>query len=61
MLRTWRYFLPLAIFIGLLWFLYTGLSLNPRDIPSALINKPTPVFSLPQLHAPEKKLGNADM
>lgn len=61
MLRTWRFFLPLAIFVGLLWFLYTGLSLNPREIPSALINKPTPSFELAQLHTPDKKLGNADM
>ena len=61
MLRTWRYFLPLAIFVGLLWFLYTGLSLNPREIPSALINKPTPGFELAQLHSPDKKFGNTDM
>ena len=61
MLRTWRYFLPLAIFVGLLWFLYAGLSLNPREIPSALINKPTPSFELAQLHSPDKKLGNADL
>ena len=61
MLRTWRYFLPLVIFFGLLWFLYAGLSLNPREIPSALLNKPTPGFELAQLHSPEKKLSNADM
>ncbi len=61
MLRTWRYFLPLAIFFGLLWFLYTGLSLNPREIPSALLNKPAPSFELPQLHLPAQKLGTADM
>lgn len=61
MLRTWRYFLPLAIFFGLLWFLWTGLSLNPREIPSALINKPAPGFELAQLQAPDKKLGLADM
>ena len=61
MLRTWRYLLPLAIFFGLLWFLYTGLSLNPREIPSALLNKPVPSFELAQLHAPAQKLGSADM
>ncbi len=61
MTRLWRYFLPLAIFFGLCWFLWKGLSLNPREIPSALINKPAPEFSLPQLHAPDKKLGPADM
>jgi cytochrome c biogenesis protein CcmG, thiol:disulfide interchange protein DsbE len=59
--RAWRYFLPLAIFIGLVWFLWKGLALDPRKIPSALINQPTPAFSLPQLHAPDKKLTAADM
>jgi cytochrome c biogenesis protein CcmG/thiol:disulfide interchange protein DsbE len=59
--RVWRYTLPLIIFFGLVWFLWKGLSLNPREIPSALINKPVPVFSLPQLHEPDKQLGAADM
>lgn len=61
MLRTWRFFLPLTIFFGLLWFLWTGLSLNPRDLPSALLNKPVPEFSLPLLHDPSKHLSAADM
>lgn len=61
MARIWRYFLPLAIFFALCWFLWKGLSLNPREIPSALINKPAPVFSLPQLHKPDQVLGPADM
>lgn len=60
-LRAWRYALPLAIFFGLVWFLYKGLSLNPREIPSALLNKPVPEFSLPQLHQPDKTLTAADM
>src|SRR5580765_1602124 len=59
--RTWRYALPLIIFFGLVWFLWKGLSLDPREIPSALINKPVPVFSLPQLREPGKQLGSADM
>jgi cytochrome c biogenesis protein CcmG/thiol:disulfide interchange protein DsbE len=53
--------LPLAIFGTLLWFFYQGLFLNPREVPSALINKPTPEFSLPQLGAPEKKFSPADL
>ncbi len=44
-----RYLLPLATFIVLAIFLYVGLSLNPRDIGSTRIDKPAPVFSLPQL------------
>ena len=60
-LRAWRYLLPLAIFFGLLWFMWKGLSLNPREIPSALLNKPVPTFSLPLLHDPSRSLGAADM
>ena len=60
-LRAWRYLLPLAIFFGLLWFMWRGLSLNPREIPSALLNNPVPAFSLPLLHDPSRSLGAADM
>jgi cytochrome c biogenesis protein CcmG/thiol:disulfide interchange protein DsbE len=59
--RTWRYLLPLAIFFGLVGFLWKGLSLNPREIPSALLNKPAPAFVLPQLHDAGKQLSAADM
>jgi cytochrome c biogenesis protein CcmG/thiol:disulfide interchange protein DsbE len=58
--RAWQFFLPLAIFFGLLWFFYQGLFLNPREVPSALINKPTPNFVLPQLHAPDKTFSPAE-
>lgn len=59
--KAWRYFLPLAIFAGLVAFLYKGLSLDPRALPSVLINKPVPEFSLPQLREPHKTLSAADM
>jgi cytochrome c biogenesis protein CcmG, thiol:disulfide interchange protein DsbE len=59
--RAWHYFLPLAIFGGLCWFFYQGLFLNPREVPSALIGKPAPTFSLPQLHAPAQTFSTADM
>lgn len=59
--RAWRYFLPLAIFFALLAFLYVGLGLNPREIPSALIGKPAAPFKLPQLHEPTKTLSPADL
>jgi len=50
--RAWQFFLPLAVFFGLLWFFYKGLFLNPREVPSALIDKPVPAFSLPRLDEP---------
>jgi cytochrome c biogenesis protein CcmG, thiol:disulfide interchange protein DsbE len=61
LVKAWRYFLPLAIFFGLVWFLWRGLGLNPKDIPSALIDKPAPQFTLPILHEPEKTMSTADM
>ncbi len=59
--RLWRYLLPLVIFVVLVGFMWRGLSLNPREIPSALINKPVPAFVLPLLHDPTKTLSAADM
>ena len=59
--RAWQYLLPLVIFAGLVWFMWQGLSLNPREIPSALINKPVPAFVLPLLHDPTKTLSAVDM
>ncbi len=59
--KAWRYFLPLAIFFGLLGFLYKGLSLDPRELKSVLINKPVPDFTLPQLHQPNKTLSASEM
>src|SRR5690349_18061115 len=61
MTRLLRFALPLAIFVGLVFFLWKGLSLNPREIPSPLVDKAVPQFSLPQLHAPDSKLSQADL
>jgi cytochrome c biogenesis protein CcmG/thiol:disulfide interchange protein DsbE len=59
--KAWRYFLPLAIFLGLCVFLWKGLSLNPREIPSALLNKSVPSFELALLHDNAKKFSPAQM
>ena len=42
-------FLPLIVFIALGVVLYRGLFLNPQELPSALIGKPMPEFSLTKL------------
>lgn len=54
-------FLPLIIFIVLLIFLAIGLGLKPREVPSPLINKPAPAFSLPVLGEPDKMLAQKDL
>jgi len=56
-----KYVVPLMLFMVMAGFLAMGLKLNPRDIPSPLINKAAPGFSLPILATPEKVLSNADL
>ena len=50
-------FIPLAIFVVLGILFWRGLSLDPNEMPSALLNKPVPAFELPVLHAPENPNG----
>ena len=56
-----RYLLPLAGFLVLVGFLAFGLKLDPREVPSPLIDKPAPAFSLPLLDAPDRRLSTQDM
>src|SRR5664279_3755741 len=60
-MKSLRFVLPLAVFLLLIGFLYIGLYRDPREVPSPLVNKPAPAFSLAQLDDPAKKLGPADM
>jgi len=54
-------YLPLGIFVVIAAFLAIGLFLDPREVPSPLINKPAPAFSLPQLHQPAQTFARDDM
>ncbi|MCF8149457.1 MAG: DsbE family thiol:disulfide interchange protein [Burkholderiaceae bacterium] len=56
-----RFLIPLAVFIVLVIFLAIGLTLNPRDLPSPLKDKPAPAFTLPQLAAADQSFSPADM
>ena len=55
-----RFLLPLGAFVVLVVFLFVGLKLNPREVPSPLIGKPAPAFQLQQLHEPAKTLTPKD-
>ena len=57
---TLRGFIPLAVFLLLIALLWAGLKLDPRKIPSPLVDKPAPEFSLPRLDAPEKTVNSKD-
>ncbi|CAN7578100.1 DsbE family thiol:disulfide interchange protein [Pseudomonas solani] len=52
--------LPLAIFLGVAVFLYRGLFLDPAELPSALIDKPFPAFSLQSVDG-SRTLTEADL
>ncbi|MBE0615312.1 MAG: DsbE family thiol:disulfide interchange protein [Burkholderiales bacterium] len=60
MLRA-RFLIPLALFLVMVVFLGIGLRLDPREVPSPLIDKPAPPFVLPQLHAPDKTFSQKEM
>jgi cytochrome c biogenesis protein CcmG/thiol:disulfide interchange protein DsbE len=53
--------IPLLLFVALAIFLGFGLTRDPRLIPSPLIDKPAPQFSLPQLHQPDQQLSLSAM
>ena len=51
-----RVVLPLIVFSAMIVFLYLGLSRDPRLVPSPLIGKPAPEFSLSALRNGERDL-----
>jgi cytochrome c biogenesis protein CcmG/thiol:disulfide interchange protein DsbE len=60
MARYLRYLVPLAIFALLVAFLYRGLSLDPKLVPSPLVGKPMPTFTLSRLDNPAATISDAD-
>lgn len=57
MMRFW----PFVLFVVLAGFLYVGLHLDPREIPSPLVGKPAPKFTLGQLQEPAKQFSTEQM
>ncbi|GAA5525926.1 thiol:disulfide interchange protein DsbE [Microbulbifer aestuariivivens] len=56
-----KLFLPLIIFAALALLFWRGLSLNPQDMPSALLNKPVPEFALPKVADGETLARKSDL
>lgn len=55
-LRYLGYALPGLILVALLALFFRGLFLNPRIVPSPLIGKAAPAFSLPRLKSPTQTI-----
>lgn len=60
-MKVLRYLLPLGIFAAVIGFLFVGLGLNPREVPSPLIGKPAPAFKLATLGNPAQTIGRDDL
>ena len=56
-----RFLVPVAIFAVLVVVLGVGLKLDPRYVPSPLIDKPAPEFSLTTLDAEPKPMSRANL
>ena len=56
-----RYLVPLVVFVAMVGFLGKGLWLDPREVPSPLINKSAPQFELPRLHSPTATFSSQTM
>ncbi len=61
----WKRWLPLILFAALGVLFYAGIELNrerdPNAIPSPLVGKPMPAFSLPLLHEPSRTVEPKDL
>lgn len=53
-------FIPLLLFFLLGLFLWKGLSIDPQELPSALVGKPFPKFNISALQQPEYLLTGDD-
>ena len=53
--------IPLGLFVVLAAFLMVGLTKDPHEIPSPLINRAAPHFQLPQLQDAKKTFSPQDM
>ena len=54
-----RFLLPLVAFAILIPVFMIGLTRNPNELPSPLLDNPAPAFDLPSLTDPDQRVGSA--
>lgn len=59
--RWFAFLVPFFVFAAIAAFLAVGLTRNPREVPSPLIGKPVPEFSLPPVKGRTLGLASADL
>jgi cytochrome c biogenesis protein CcmG/thiol:disulfide interchange protein DsbE len=60
-MKSLRFFIPLVVLVALVFFLGAGLKLDPKEVPSPLIGKPSPVFDLTRLDNAAVRIRRDDM
>ena len=60
-MKGMRFIIPLGLFALLVFFLWRGLALDPREVPSPLIGKPAPAFALARLDDASRTIRRDDM
>ncbi len=61
MARYLRYLVPLGIFAVLVVLLFRGLGLDPKLVPSPLVGKPMPAFTLTRLDDANTTISDTDI
>lgn len=55
------YFAPLVILVVLATYFAVGLTQNPHDLPSVLLDRPVPAFDMPAIAGLEKGLNSSEL
>ena len=56
-----RYLIPLAVFVTLIALFGIGLNYDPHLVPSPMIDKPAPAFTLPNLRDASTTISSTDL
>lgn len=56
--KSGKFLIPLGLFVALVALLFFGLGTDPRKVPSPLVGKPAPQFTLPALNDPSRTVSN---
>ena len=60
-MKSLKFILPLLLFVGLALILAAGLGRDPKEVPSPLIGKPAPAFTLARLDDPQQSIKRDDL
>ena len=55
------FYFPILLFAGVVIYMAIGLTLDPKRLPSTLINKPVPAFTLPPIEGFDRGFTSEDL